>query len=272
MKAGSSAATAEALERWNSILDTREGNLDAIALQISGTVDVLDDNAALRRALTDPSRSGDDKAALATSVFAQTADSDVIDLISGMVRARWSRERDLPTALERTGLETLLAHAQKQKKLERMTRELFDFSRLLERERDLRTALTSKDATVERRQALLHDVVGSDFLPETVAVLDRTVSSPRYTSIVAALKTVAEYAAERVGQRIAIVTAAVPLNSEQVTRLESALTVRYGIPVRANVVVEPGVVGGIRVAVGNDLVDHTIATRIERLRRDIAGN
>lgn len=272
MRAGSSAALAEALERWNALLDSSTGDRASMAAELAGVVDVLDDNAALRRALTDPGRSGDDKAALANSVFGATISDDVSDLIAGMVRARWSDEADLATSLERLGLETLLAHAEKAGTLEQMTRELFEFARLLETERDFRVALGSKGVTAERRRILLESVVGTELLPETVSVLERNVSSSRYSSIVAAVTEVAELASERMSRRTAVVTAAVPLSDEQIERLERALTARYGIPVRANVVVEPSVVGGIRVAVGDELVDNTIATRIERLRRDLAEN
>lgn len=272
MRAGSSAALTESIERWNAVLDTLTGDLDVMARQLSGVADTLDENAALRRALTDPGRSGDDKAALATSVFGPAVTSDVADLVAGMVRSRWSKDKDLADAIERVGLETLLAHAEKAGTLGQMTNELFEFSTLLERERDLRIALSSKDASVERRLALLDQVAGSALLPETLAVLERNVSSPRYPSIMAALKEVSEFASERAGRLTAVVTAAIPLSDEQIDRLERALTARYGTPVRANVVVDPSVVGGIRVAVDDELVDATIATRIERLRRDLAEN
>ncbi|MDN5559144.1 MAG: F0F1 ATP synthase subunit delta [Ruaniaceae bacterium] len=272
MSAGSSAALTEAMERWNAVVDTIDGDLDALALQLAGVVDTLDGNAALRRALTDPGRSGEDKAALDASVFGAAVSSDVTDLVAGMARTRWSRDTDFSFAVERLGLETLLAHAEKAGVLEKMTHELYDFARLLERERELRIALSGKDASRERRVALLHDVVGDSLLPETVAVIDRTVSSVRYRSIIAALTQVATHASERMGRRTAVVTAAIPLSDQQIERLERALTARYGIPVRANVVVEPSVVGGIRVAIGNELVDDTIATRIGRLRRDVAEN
>lgn len=272
MRAGSSAALAEAIERWNAVMETIDDGLDDRAHQIAEVVDTLDANAALRRALTDPGRSGDDKAALATSVFAPAVSEDVADLIAGMARTRWSREKDLSDAVERVGIETLLAHAEKSGTLEQVTKELFEFSLILENGRELRTALMSKDASVDRRRALLHDVVGGSLRPETVAIVERYVTSPRYTSIIVALTNVAEYASERLGRLTAVVTAAVPLSDEQIERLQKALTAKYGIPVRVSVVVDPSVVGGIRVAVGDELVDNTIATRIERLRRDVAEN
>lgn len=272
MRASSSAALAETIERWNAVLETRASGLDAMASELSGVVDTLDENAALRRALTDPGRSGEDKAALAASVFGQAYSSDVVDLVSGMVRSRWSKDQDLSDAVERVGLETLLAHAEKEGKLDQVTHELFEFAQLLETERDLRVALMSKDASVERRTGLLHNVVDSALSPVSVAVLERRVSSPRYSSLIASIKEVVQHASERMQTLAAVVTAAIPLSDEQIERLERALTARYSTPVRASVVVDPSVVGGIRVAVDGELVDATIATRIERLRRSLADN
>ena len=54
---------------------------------------VLDGQASLRNALTDPARSADDKEALVRAVLGGKVPDQVVDLISGMARTRWSKSR-----------------------------------------------------------------------------------------------------------------------------------------------------------------------------------
>lgn len=270
MKAGSQAALKEALERWNAQLEQSAEEIENAASEIVAVIDTLGGNAALRRALTDPARSGEDKAALAERVFSGVVSGSVSDLVAGMVRSRWSSDTDLPSALDRLAVETALASAERQGALERVSDEVFEVSRVLEKNRELRTYLTLSDSSPDRRLALLERTFAEHVHPITLALLRRLVVSDRYPSLVIALHDVAETAAERKNRFTARVTAAVPLSDSQIERLERTLTARYGRTVKVNVAVEPDVVGGIRVAVGDELVDATIATRIDRVRRQFA--
>ena len=66
-------------------------------------------------------------------------------------------------------------------------------------------------------------------------------------------------------------TAAVLPTSAQLERLTRLLTAAYGRPVRINVAVDPEVVGGLRVAVGDEIVDATVLSRLDEVRRRLAG-
>ena len=67
--------------------------------------------------------------------------------------------------------------------------------------------------------------------------------------------------------RIRHLTAAVPLDEAQRQRLEAALGRIYHRVVLINVVLDPAVVGGIRVQVGDEVVDGTILRRIQEAER-----
>ena len=71
-------------------------------------------------------------------------------------------------------------------------------------------------------------------------------------------------------QTIATVYAATPLPDAQAERLRSVLSATYG-DLRINQVVDPTVVGGVRVQIGGDVIDGTVSTRLSELRLQLAG-
>lgn len=269
MRASSEASLTAAKDRWNAVLETSE-DVDTLKVELTHVVDVLDSSPALRRSLTDPARAGEAKAALAAGVFGKDFSADIVDLVSGMARARWSHADDLPTALERIGAETSLASAERAGELDRVADELFQVFRILGHERHLRNELTETDDSPERRLALLEAVFGPHLLPRTMQILGRTVTSPRHPSVTQSIRETAEFAAARRDRLVAVVTAAVPLTDAQISRLQATLGRRYRRNVHINVAVDPQVVGGIRVHVGDDLVDNTVAKQVETIRRAFA--
>jgi F-type H+-transporting ATPase subunit delta len=70
---------------------------------------------------------------------------------------------------------------------------------------------------------------------------------------------------------VAVVTSAVPLSDGQKRRLGAALAKLYGRPMHLNLDVDPEVVGGIRVQVGDEIIDGAVADRLEDARRRIVG-
>ena len=55
------------------------------------------------------------------------------------------------------------------------------------------------------------------------------------------------------------------------TRLVKALGRQYDRTVRLRVVVEPDLVGGLRVEIGDDVIDGTVSGRLDDARRRLAG-
>jgi F-type H+-transporting ATPase subunit delta len=116
---------------------------------------LLDGQPSLRSALTDPARSGDDKAALVRSLFAGKVPDQVVDLVASMVQNRWSRPRDLAEATTSLGIEAVLVSAQRHDRLGEVQDELFRFSRIVAAQPELRLALTDRALPVERKSDLL---------------------------------------------------------------------------------------------------------------------
>jgi F-type H+-transporting ATPase subunit delta len=107
--------------------------------------------------------------------------------------------------------------------------------------------------------------------PQTERLAVQAAVSPRGLRTEQALEHYLEAAAARRRQLVAEVTAAFPLTEEQRTRLSSALRRIYGRDIRINLDVHPGVLGGLRVQVGGELIDSTVLARLANARRALAG-
>jgi F-type H+-transporting ATPase subunit delta len=240
--------------------------------QLFSVVDALDGSGSLRRALGDPSRSAEDKARLAETLLTGKVDDRVVAVVQGLARSRWSAEADLTAAAERLASQAYLAAAQADGGIGQVEDELFRLERVLAGNRELRQALGERRATPAQRRALVGDLLGAGRVhPVTLELVTRSVGTPRERSVVAALAELGRLAAERRSLIVAAVTSAVPLSVQQEERLVSILQRAYGRPVKVNVAVEPEVVGGISVRIGDDLVDSTVVARLDEVRRRLAG-
>ena len=70
---------------------------------------------------------------------------------------------------------------------------------------------------------------------------------------------------------MARITSAVPLTAAQRERLAAGLQRLYGKPVHLDMDVDPNVVGGLRVQVGDEVIDGSLSTRLDDAARRIAG-
>jgi F-type H+-transporting ATPase subunit delta len=232
---------------------------------------LLDAQPSLRAALTDPARSGDDKAELVQSLLAGKAPEQVIDLLSGMARSRWSSMRDLADATARLGVEAVLVSAQRHDRLDEVQDELFRFARTVASSPDLRLSLTDRALPVERKSDVLTALLQERTTVEAARLIVHAVTEPRGRSLEVNLERLADAAAARRERQVATVTAAVPLTEAQRDRLSRVLAAQLGYDVQLNVLIDPEVVGGLRVAIGDEVVDGTLATQLDGARRRIAG-
>jgi len=67
------------------------------------------------------------------------------------------------------------------------------------------------------------------------------------------------------------VYSAAELSEAQRTRLSDALARRYDGEVALNVVIDPTVIGGLRVQIADDVIDGSISARLADLRQKLAG-
>lgn len=274
MNGASRAALAAAKERLDALMDSTSVDAVKLADELAAVTALLNREVSLRRVITDPAQSGEAKAELVGRLLSDQVGGETLDLVSGMVRSRWSRPRDLVDAIEELADVADFIAAERNGTLDDVEDELFRFGRIVASSRDLRAALSGKGEQPTYKSAqteLLHRLLGGRAQPTTERVVTRLVGQPRGRSLEGGLEALSTLAAERRDRSVAIVTSAVPLSDEQKQRLGAALTRLYGRQVHLNLDVDPGVRGGISVKVGDEVINGTISDRLDEIERRMAG-
>lgn len=270
MRATSEASMTAAADRFSPVITAAGNDAGRLGEEIFAVVDALDASPSLRRALTDPTRAPQDKAALAERALGTSVSPEVVALVAGTARERWSSDRDLADALEEIGTDAYLSAAEASGTLLDVEDELFRLGRTLAEQRELRVALSNQDLPAANRTGIAAALLQSA-APVTQALVARTVGALRRRSVTGRLSSIGDLAAARRRRLVATVLAARPLTEAQRTRLAGILSRVYGQPVHLNVGIDPSVVGGLRIQVGSEVLDATILSSFEEARRRIAG-
>jgi F-type H+-transporting ATPase subunit delta len=277
MRGVSRGSLAVVREQLDSVLTGGSKKKDAalqrtVAEELFAIVGLLDGNARLRRMLSDPAVHGDRRAQLAADVLSSSSLSDATNqIVEEIVRAPWSRPADLVDAADEMAAQALFAGAEQADALDEVEDELFRFGRILNREPALRSALTDPSLPAERKIELL-DALLDDRVQDATRVLVRELAlHPRGRTIDRGLEDYARMAAARRERLVARVRTVVPLTDAQLTRLASALADRLGHDVHLNVELDPDLIGGVTVRVGDVLFDGSVSHRLTLARQVMTG-
>lgn len=231
---------------------------------------LLDREPSLRRAFTDPASSPDSRRGLAQNLLGAQLPALPLQTFSDLVASPWSSAADLRQAVETIAANAALRAAEGDGVLDDVEDELFRFARLLEREPQLRGALTDPGLPDDRKTGLVRSLLGGKAKPATVRLVEIVVTRPRGRSVETALEELSRLAAARRQRLVAQVRVARPLDAGQTDRLAAALARTYGREVALQVDVDPSIVGGIEVRVGDTVLDGTVARRLQDVRQQLA--
>jgi F-type H+-transporting ATPase subunit delta len=224
----------------------------------------------LRRVVTDVSVAAQAKADLLRGLVEEQVDPASMELLDKAVGRRWSATRDLGDALEHLAVIAVVKDADLAGSADALEDELFQFGHVIEDNPGLRDAVSDRTRTVDDKRALVRRLLEGKATPFTIRLAEQALSGT-YRTVPLALAAYRRIASEHRDRLGAVVRVAHELGDREVQRLESALTAQYGRPVHVNVRLDPDVVGGVRVEIGDDVIDGTVATRLDEARRRLAG-
>jgi F-type H+-transporting ATPase subunit delta len=264
-------ASAEALSELTGELGDalRDGShAGLVGAELFSVSALLQEEPSLRRVATDASMPAEAKQGLARQVFGGKVDEATLALVGSAFGRRWTSSRDLAYALERLGEITTVRSTGTD--ADRLGDELFALSRTVTANPDLRDALANPARTAADKERLLDGLLGGRMLPATVTLAKQAVAGS-YRTVTAALENYRQVAAEVQGEYVATVRVVNPLSDGERDRLTKALSQQYGREIHVNEIVDPHVIGGIRVEIGDDVIDGTVSSRLDDARRKLVG-
>lgn len=262
------AASRQALEALTGEFDTvagrlRESGLTTLADELASVAALLVAQPALTRHLARPSDDSSAKVRLVEQLLSGKVDDHSLDVVKAAVSQRWSAEADLVTGIEHTARLALLKRAEVLDEVDAVEDQLFRFGRILDSQPRLTALLSDYTTPADGRIALLDKVLSGESVNETAkALLNQTVRLLRGERADEAVIDLAELAVARRGEVVAQVNGAADLSDAQRTRLTEVLTRIYGHPVSVQLHVDPELLGGLSIAVGDEVIDGSIASRL----------
>ncbi len=265
MRSASRDAQAAVVARFDAIsgsLSTEE--LSTLADELTAVGKVLLDEPILARHLAEATAATDAKKQLLQRLLGGRVGSTTLDLLDTAVSVRWSRTEDFAGAVQHVARLSLLARADRDYQADEVAEQLFRFGRVLDSEPQLITLLGDYSKPASDRVSLLRSVLdrASGSNRTATALLSHTVELLDDERVDEAVRDLAQLAVARRGEVVAQVSAAADLSDSQRRRLTEVLTRIYHTPVSVQLTVDPELLGGLSVAVGDEVIDGTLSSRL----------
>lgn len=271
LRGASRASRVEVERRLAELTAAGDADLQTMSDELFAVVALLNAEIGVRRVLVDTTRPAEVRAELVGSLFSERVAAAVLGVLETAVAQRWTKGHDLCDSLERCAVFVTLDAAERAGAGEDVEDELFRLGRLVDGTPELRRALSETTAPAASRRALVADLLGSRASSTTRRLVEEAVTQAHGRSVQATIEGYARTAADRRRQLVAHVVSAVPLSDEQRSRLAGALTRQYGSAIYLDLQIDATMAGGIRVQVGDEIIDGTIDSRLADARRRLAG-
>ncbi|MFV0434193.1 MAG: F0F1 ATP synthase subunit delta [Leucobacter sp.] len=255
------SASREALAQARASL--RIGLDAAVGAEVLAAAGQIAGSPALASALGDASAAPAAKTQIVERLFGALS-ADARSIVAAAAQARWSNVEEFVDGVEELGLraEGLSNPA--------LSDELLAVADVLDSNHELQLSLGSKLADPAGKVALLRRLLDGRASVSVIAVVSHLVTSPRGRRLDSALRQSARIAADEVGNELATVTAATPLSAAQLGRLSGALERTAGRPVKITTVIDPELIGGVRIELADDVIDGSVRARLDDLRQQLA--
>jgi F-type H+-transporting ATPase subunit delta len=254
-------------------LDARRGDaaLPGLAGELFAAADAIGGELQLRAALSDAGQPAEARVATVQALFGPRLSALAVQTLADVVALRWPDPTALVEAIEGLAAQAAFLVAEQEGHLDAVEDELFVFSRAVSGSADLQMALTDPSVGPKAKEALVASLLQDRATAWTTQVVGHAMATLRGRRADTVLEDLMALAAEQRGRAVAEVRVAHPLQPDQAERLAAVLSRLHGRAIRLNVALDPAVVGGVAVRIGTEVIDGTLANRIEQARRALVG-
>ena len=269
---GEASRIADRVSRDSLAPKLRDSGEDAwrIGNELFTITSALDHNIQLERALTDPSRPVEDKVAVVKTLIGDQAHPLVMEIMSDLVSRRWSRVSDIANAVEDFGVDGMMYYADYTNTTLQVSIELAELHSVLLNLPVVRAKLYDATVSSEARVKLLYSLIGdADFTKVTKRLAEHATCNLRNRRYLQTIQWLINKFSRHMGESMVTVTTATPLSKEQVEKLIAIYSAKTGHPVHINSVVDPTVMGGMRIQVGDEVTDNTVVAQLQHLQRTV---
>jgi F-type H+-transporting ATPase subunit delta len=242
-----------------------------LAADLYAACDLLEREKSLREALSDAGRSERTRAEIAEQLFASRIGALASEVLAVAVRQRWSSAQDLVTGIRVLADRAALTVAADNGTLDSTEDQIFRIGRIVSGSATLQAALTDPAISTSAKNGIIADLLTGKVTDTTALVVGFALSHLEGRRVEQAIDELVDLAAEQRQRVVAVVKVARPLDAELSERMAAALGQLTGRTVSLNVVVDPTVLGGAHVTIAGEVIDGTVATRLEQAQRLIAG-
>ncbi len=148
--------------------------------------------------------------------------------------------------------------------------DLHAFSTAVAGSADLQNTLSDSSVPAARRQQIVEDLLAGKASKASAAAISMIVGAGRASDLPEIARAMSSRMAGNRGSAYAEVRSAVELSSDQLQRLEAALSKKAGRPVSARVTVDPTVVGGLVTQIDDTVIDGSVRRRLTQMRETLA--
>jgi len=271
MRGASRASLSAAKERLATALaGGSSAEASRVGDELFAVLGLVDREPGLRRSLSDSSLDSSARIGLAQALFTGKISATTLELVTALAGSRWSEAGDLTDAIEELAVLAIAEAADGLGLLDELEDELFRFARIVQGNPGLRAALSNQFVPPEARASLVRALVSGKVSEPGLRLITQAAAYPRGRSLDVGLEHYAHLAADLRERLVVEVHVAVPLGEEQRGRLAAALVSGYGHDVHLNIVLDPELIGGITVRIGDELINGSVASRLAELRRHLA--
>jgi len=232
--------------------------------EVLSVAEAMDTQYLLRRSLSEPNADVAQRQHLVDALFGDRLSKPTLDLLRAAAGDDWQSSDALAYAVRDAAVTLGWRTAVGDKSVEAARTQVLALIAAVATNLAASTALADSSRDTAARHGLALSLVANP--SPVVGLLTRSALTDERGEFAANLSDYLDALAALRGHQRAAVVSAIALTPAQTNTLITQLSRIFGSPIDLEPLVDPGVVGGIRVDVGGDVIDGSVRARLDAAR------